>query len=89
MKPVALLAAAGAGILLGGAAALGLHVADYLEAALPIDSDAGLVVFRVGGGYYSYRPFEVGIEPWLLAAGLGMLVAAAFLAAVLRRPNMG
>jgi hypothetical protein len=86
---VGTVAAIGAGILALGGGGLWVRIADYLDSALPIDSTAGLVVFRVGGGYLSYRPFELGIEPWLLAAGTGMRVAAAFLAAVLRRPKMG
>lgn len=90
MTAVAGLAAAGVGVVLWGVAALWMRVLAYLDSGLPLDSDSGLVVFHVGGGgYFSYRPFEAGVEPWLIGAGLGMLVLAAFAAAVLRRPKMG
>lgn len=89
MNPVVALAGAGAAVAAWGGASLWMHVLAYLEQALPLDSSAGLPVFRVGAGFFSYREFEVGIEPWLVGIGLGMLVAAAFLAAVIRRPDLG
>lgn len=73
--------------LAAGVAGLVVRVGDYLANPRAIDSDSGFPVFRVDGGYVSYRPFEAGIEPTVIGVGIALLAASVFVAAAVWRPR--
>ncbi len=88
MNPARVLGLAALGLLGWGCASLWMHVTRYLDNPRPIDSNAGLVVFSRDGGYVSYRPYEIGMEPGMIGVGVVLLVAAVLIAAVLWRPRV-
>jgi len=88
MRPAAVGAIIGAGLVLLGAALLGGSAREYLGAPQPLDSFSGNVVFTVNGQLVQYSPWIPDtLAVLLLGAGLVMLVASLVLTAVAWGPR--
>lgn len=86
-RPALWMFLAGAVLVTAGFATLAEAVGKYLSEPLPIDSSAGLYVFRVDGLLVSYRPFESAGEPTLIGIGIVLVAASVFIAAAMWRPR--
>jgi hypothetical protein len=84
--PVRWLFAVAAVVLAVGVASLALFIKDYIENPRALDSDSGLVVFKLES-YVSYPPFEPGIEPTVIGLGIALVAASVFVAAAVWRPR--
>ena len=88
MRPAAVGAIIGAGLVLFGAALLGVSAAGYLGSPQPLDSFSGKVVFTVNGQLVQYSPWiPDALAVLLLGAGLVVLVASAVLTAIAWGPR--
>lgn len=80
-SPFALMLA-GAVTLVAGAIALGIEVGAYLANYRGIDSDAGLIVFRLEGQLVSYPPFEESVSLTIIGVGIAIIVGALLIGAI-------
>ena len=84
-RPAVLLLAVGVLAVVGAAVSLGIRAADWASSPFGLDSNSNRFVATVDGQLVSYERFETGIEPALIGAGLVLVVASVFLAAVIWR----
>lgn len=83
-RPVLALLGASAAVVAAGCAALAARVSEYLANPLTPSSTSGNRVFRLDDGSLgAYVPFDAGLEPLVIVAGLALLVASVGLAAAL------
>jgi hypothetical protein len=70
-----------------GCLAWWLSAAAYIDNPEAVSSFSGNVVLLYRGQLAAYRPYTVGVEPWVIVGGVALTCAGVLLAAASWRPR--